>query len=74
MFYENLTIGKITQSKHKKKYKNKNREKIRKNTFLRRNRGIKQHNNQAGVLYKLEVNQFADWVRIKLGLVMIIYA
>jgi hypothetical protein len=37
---------------------------MRKKTFVENNRGIKKHNQAGKSTYKLQPNQFADWVRI----------
>ncbi len=52
------------QSRFKKRFKNKDRERMRKNTFVGHNRAIKKHNQAGESTYKLLPNQFADWVRI----------
>lgn len=52
------------QSRFKRRFKNKDRERIRKNTFIQHSRSIKKHNKAGKSTYKLQSNQFADWVRI----------
>ncbi|EFX88652.1 hypothetical protein DAPPUDRAFT_304724 [Daphnia pulex] len=56
----------LYKAKHKKRFKNKDREKMRKNTFVENNRGIKKHNQAGKSTYKLQPNQFADWSEAEL--------
>ena len=64
IMYITLKMFHRLQSRFKKRFKNKDREKIRKNTFVENNRAIKKHNQAGKSTYKLQPNQFADWVRI----------
>ncbi|XP_057370712.1 procathepsin L-like [Daphnia carinata] len=54
------------KAKHKKKFKNKDRERIRKNRFVQHNRQIKKHNQMGKSSYTLQANQFTDWSEAEL--------